>query len=307
MRVLAHIHTFNDGDIIDRTIESVLQQTRPVDGLLIVDNASTDDTLERPSIKHTTVLRHQKNLGTSGTLHTGLSFALEQRYDWIWVFDADSIPEPDALQKLLELYASFPKELKDETAFVASLPRNLKDGWPYHGAVLTAKGLSMARPRLDEKYYLCQVCIWSGALYRLAAVRRIGLPNRDYVLDWGEFEYGNRVMQAGYKGFIDQESVVHHNIRGAPSLNPVEVNLGFAATTVYEFPPIRCYYMSRNMLYFTLYDVAIGRLGLARRVVWTVFKLTANFLLRPRNHGGEIRACFRGIWDGVTGNITNRY
>ena len=35
MRVLAHIHTFNDADIIDRTIEAVLRQTRPVDGILV--------------------------------------------------------------------------------------------------------------------------------------------------------------------------------------------------------------------------------------------------------------------------------
>jgi rhamnopyranosyl-N-acetylglucosaminyl-diphospho-decaprenol beta-1,3/1,4-galactofuranosyltransferase len=46
MRVLAHIHTFNDADIIDRTIEAVLLQTRPVDGILVVDNASTDGTGE---------------------------------------------------------------------------------------------------------------------------------------------------------------------------------------------------------------------------------------------------------------------
>jgi len=50
MRVLAHIHTFNDADIIDRTIESVQRQTRPVDGILVVDNASTDGTLDRPSL-----------------------------------------------------------------------------------------------------------------------------------------------------------------------------------------------------------------------------------------------------------------
>src|SRR5229473_6627927 len=34
VRVLAHIHTFNDADIIDRTIETLLRQTRPVDGIL---------------------------------------------------------------------------------------------------------------------------------------------------------------------------------------------------------------------------------------------------------------------------------
>jgi hypothetical protein len=25
------------------------------------------------------------------------------------------------------------------------------------------------------------------------------------------------------------------------------------------------------------------------------------------NHGGQIRACFRGTWHGVTGNIAARY
>ena len=34
---------------------------------------------------------------------------------------------------------------------------------------------------------------------------------------------------------------------------------------------------------------------------------TAPKYLRPRNHGGQIRACFRGTWHGVTGNIAARY
>jgi len=97
MRVLAHIHTFNDADIIDKTIEAVLRQTQPVDGILVVDNASSDGTLDQPSLKHATVLRLPENTGTSGAVHVGMQFALDHDYDWIWVFDADSVPEPDAL------------------------------------------------------------------------------------------------------------------------------------------------------------------------------------------------------------------
>jgi rhamnosyltransferase len=307
MRILAHIHTFNDADIIDRTIAAVSRQTRPVDEILLVDNASTDDTLVSPSLVDVTVIRHETNLGTSGTVHSGFRYALDKGYDWIWVFDADSIPEPDALEKLLDLYANFPPDRKEEIGFLASLPRNQKDDEPFHGATFTKDGLAVARPQSGREYYACNVCIWSGALYRLNAVRRVGLPNLNYVLDWGEFEYGNRMMEAGYTGIIHQASVLHHNIRGAPSLDPVDIKLWFAVATVYEFPPIRCYYMSRNMLYFLLYDVSRGRLGLGRRVVWTVFKLTANFVLRPRRHRAEILACFRGIWHGVTGNIAARY
>ncbi len=71
MRVLAHIHTFNDADVIDQTIEALRRQTRPVDGILIVDNASIDGTLEQPSVKHATVLCHPENLGTSGAVFSG--------------------------------------------------------------------------------------------------------------------------------------------------------------------------------------------------------------------------------------------
>ncbi len=87
MRVLAHIHTFNDADIIDRTIAAILRQSRPVDEILVVDNGSSDDTLDQLSLQHATVLRHPENLGTSGSVHTGFAYALKQGFDWIWIAD----------------------------------------------------------------------------------------------------------------------------------------------------------------------------------------------------------------------------
>ena len=85
------------------------------------------------------------------------------------------------------------------------------------------------------------------------------------------------------------------------------------------------------MLYFTLYDciegpigllgavawafrgvlwrvrLAPGRSGLKLGVAWQLLLFTLNFLVRPRNHREQIAACFRGIWHGVTDNITARY
>ena len=307
MRILAHIHTLNDADIIDRTVEAMLRQTRPVDGVLIVDNASTDDTLERPSVKHATVLRHPENRGTSGTVYSGLRFALEQDYDWIWVFDADSLPEPDALEKLLDLYASWPRSLQDETAFIACVHYNVQDGMEQHGGVFTRHGFGRVKPEPEERYYPCHVVIWSGCLYRVAAIREIGLPNPDYMLDWGEGEYGYRVMKAGYKGFVYRDAVLHHNIRGFTSLTSVQVKVGPATVSFREFAPIRCYYTCRNPLYFALYDAVGGRSRLFLNAARRVFPLTLNFLLRPRGHGAQIRACLRGLWHGMTGNIAARY
>jgi GT2 family glycosyltransferase len=307
MRVLAHIHTLNDVDIIDATIEAVQRQTYPVDEILIVDNGSTDGTLERPSVKNLTVLRHPENRGTSGAVYSGLRYALEHDYDWIWVFDADSIPEPDALGKLLDLYAGWPQELQDETAFLACLHSNIQDGVARHAGIFTRRGIDQASPGPEARYYLCHFTIWSGCLYRLAAVRQIGLPNPDYMLDWGEGEYGYRIMKAGYKGFTYQDSLLHHNIRGPLSFNRIEIKFGPTAFTLFEFKPIRIYYQSRNMVYFLLYEIEQGNRGLLLRTILGVLRQGVGFMLRPRHHGRHLVACIRGLWHGLTGNISARY
>jgi hypothetical protein len=127
------------------------------------------------------------------------------------------------------------------------------------------------------------------------------------VLDWGEGEYGYRIMKAGYKGFIHQEANLRHNIRGSPSFIVYKRKLGPITVNLYKFPPIRCYYACRNSLYFPLYDIAEWRAWLLLRNVRTHGKITLNFLLRPWNHSAQIRACLRGIWHGLTGNIAARY
>jgi rhamnopyranosyl-N-acetylglucosaminyl-diphospho-decaprenol beta-1,3/1,4-galactofuranosyltransferase len=322
MRVLAHIHTFNDADIIDGTLDAVQHQTRPPDAILIVDNASTDGTLNRTFPEQVSVLRNAANLGTSGAVRIGFGQALERGFDWVWILDADSVPEPDALATLLDLYTGWPSCLQEETAFIACLPLDQSDGQPLHGRLFTRYGRVVVAPEPEQRWYMCHVTIWSGCLYRLAAVRRIGFPNPDYVLDRGELEYAYRVMKASYKAFIHRDAVIRHNIRGAPGLASKHLKVGPITLKFFELAPIRCYYTCRNTLYFTMYDSTDGHLAKLRDlwrlrsrpgrsfmsgVAWQAALLTVNFVLRPRTHGAQIRACLRGIWDGLTGNIAARY
>jgi GT2 family glycosyltransferase len=307
LKVLAHIHTFNDADIIDRAIGAILRQTRPVDGIVVVDNASADQTLERPSLKHANVLRHAENLGTSGAVATGLSFGLEHDYDWVWLFDADSNPEPDALEKLLSVYNGWPEALQHEVGFLSCLPRNVADGMMLYGGTFTTRGLGESVPAPGEHYYRCDFTIWSGCLYRTAVVRQIGFPNPDYVLDWGEHEYAYRVMKAGFKAFIVQDAILHHNIRGDMGVTPVQVRLGPLSIRYLILPPIRCYYLARNCFYFGLYVFKEGGYHLLLSDGKEMIKVTFKYLLHPRRHKQLIFACARGIWHGITGNITARY
>ena len=101
MRILVHIHTWNDTDSIGTALDAVLHQTFKVDEILIVDNGSTDGTAEMAFPDHVTVIRHGLNLGTSGAVKTGLEYAIAHGYDGIWVLDADSLPRSDALGLLV--------------------------------------------------------------------------------------------------------------------------------------------------------------------------------------------------------------
>lgn len=306
MRVLAHVHTFNDADIIDRTIAALQGQTRPLEEILIVDNASADGTLERPSVRNCTVLRHPENRGTSGTVHSGFRYALDHDYDWIWLFDADSLPAPDALERLLDFCASLPRSVQDQIGFLACRSSDIAGQVFFPGAIFSRRGLSWSKPVPGRPDYPCDFTLWSGCLYRLAAVNRIGLPNPDYVLDWGEIEYAYRMTKAGYKGFIHQEAVLHHNIRGQAAVSHTAGDADRSA-----LPPIRCYYNCRNALYFSLYEftegLLAGRLWMFVRLAFGLLVLLVQLVLPPRRHGPHLRACARGIWHGVTGNITARY
>ena len=308
MSVLAHIHTLNDEDVIERSLHAVLTQTHAVDAVLIVDNGSTDGTLKRPFPDNVTLLPQRENLGTSGAVAIGLRHGIDHGYDWVWTFDADSAPRKDALQVLLALYGSFPPELQRETGWVACLPVNVHDGRARQGLRIRPGSYVEVRPEPGRDWYECDVSIWSGMLFRSEAVRRIGLPSADYRLDWGEFEYGYRVGEAGFRGFIHTKSVLDHDIGGAPSAPLIERRIGPLRVPVLAVPPTRAYYYVRNNLYFWLYEYRGPRwriAALARLLKCT--KLVANALLLPRARGRTLAAVARGYRDGLLGRISARY
>jgi glycosyltransferase involved in cell wall biosynthesis len=319
MRVLAHIHTFNEAAVIEQAIAGVELQTRRPDALIIVDNGSTDGTLDRAFPEWATIIRNPENVGVSGSIGNGIRYALEYGFDWIWLLDADAVADPEALATLLDEYASWPSSRQQEAAFIACLPLDQPDNDPRQGCLFTPHGRVVVAPAPDQRCYQCDLSIWSGCLYRLDAVKRIGLPNPDYFLDRGELEYSYRMVKAGYKGFIHQDAIVRQNIRGEPL--PKRIRNGPITLDFFEAAPHRCYYICRNTLYFTIYDSTDGPLAKSRElfrvlatpgrsapsgIAWQTALFTLNFALRPLSHGAQIRACLRGVWHGLTGNIAPR-
>jgi GT2 family glycosyltransferase len=307
MKILAHIHTFNDEEVIDRSLQAILDQTYPVEEILVVDNGSTDATLKRLFPNVVRIIRHEHNLGTSGAVISGMKYAVDHRFEWIWLFDADSAPHNDALEKLVDLYQNFPRELQNQVWLMAGLLIEGGTRKPYHAFNLGPRRLKEVRPNPKEIFYEFDATMWSGSLYKLSAVRKVGYPIADYVLDIGEMEYGYRGRRRGLRAFLHQGSIVEHNIGGQPSRPAKIYKFGPFRVTLFELPPIRCYYLVRNHLYFWLYEYKERNIFTLVYCAGKLAKIMMNFICRPGKNCRQLSACLQGLQDGIWKQIQRRY
>src|SRR5271166_2825867 len=163
MRVLAHIHTHNEAGFIEQALSALQRQTRQPDAIVIVDNVSTDGTLDRTFPPSVTVIRNSVDLGTAGSVGVGLAYALKHAFDWTWTLDADSVPEPDALENLLGFFERLPPAQRQEVFFLACRLADSGGLTDYHPMILTRSGVEFVPFNPDTGYCRCACFIWSGS------------------------------------------------------------------------------------------------------------------------------------------------
>ena len=307
MRVLAHVHTFNDAAVIEQALQALQRQIRRPDAIVIVDNGSTDGTLDRMFPEGVTVIRNGTNLGTSGAIRTGFSHGLEREFDWTWILDADSVPQPHALENLLAFFERLPPSAKEQVCFLGCRATTSSGEAKDQPVIFTEGGGRPASPEIGAGYTRCDCAIWSGSLFRMKAVEKIGLPSADYFTDWAELEYGYRARQLGFTSYMVHNSVLDHDVGRLPGMFPRIYRLGPLAFELYEAPPIRCYYIVRNLIYFWLYQCKDRPPSRVIRNIGRSFQFTATFLIRPLSHRRQAIACLRGIWDGLTMHMERRH
>ena len=100
------VPTFNRAEFLLQSLMSILGQTRPADEIIIVNDGSTDNTLEllKPYEDRVRVLS-KPNAGKAAALNFGLKHATG---DLVWIFDDDDIAAPSALEVLVGLLEANP-------------------------------------------------------------------------------------------------------------------------------------------------------------------------------------------------------
>ena len=197
MKIAAVVVTFNRLSLLKKTVQC-LKSTPSLDTIIIVNNGSTDGTEEWLSEQCGLTVIQQENVGGSGGFHTGMKYAYEAGFDWIWCMDDDVFPASDCLEKLLRQDRAdtgilCPRRMQNGRIFVNECRKvNLSNPFTsLHQQKLSAEGI-------NEPVSIMGM-VFEGPLIKREVVEKIGYPNKDLFIFYDDTDYSYRTVLAGYK------------------------------------------------------------------------------------------------------------
>ncbi len=117
-KVLCVSPAYNEEKTISKVVKGALKYTN---GVIVVDDGSTDSTYKEARKAGATVIRHNKNKGKGIALKTGFKNALETAADIIIVLDADGQHNPEEIPKLLKTMNSEDSDIVVGSRFLGDI------------------------------------------------------------------------------------------------------------------------------------------------------------------------------------------
>lgn len=260
-------------------LSNIARLREQVERVYVVNNSPDDENTSAvlaalADDDGTLVLDQPKNVGVAAGFNAGMRRALDDGFDYVWIFDQDSTVSEGMLSHLLRAFSEGPGEV----AIAGPALRAEETGFLYdadHG----------------QGFGELQTLISSGALFSRTALERVGLHDERLFIDYVDHDISLRARAAGMTVVKAYDTVLDHRF-GAST--PAQ----FFGRRVYlsNYSPMRQYYMSRNRV------IMIRRYGLGKWF-WEdaayVAKSWIKVVLCERGRGAKVRAALRGVVDGL--------
>jgi len=209
MNISAVIPVYNAEQYILETLNSLLNQSHPIAEILVIDDCSTDRSVEivkEFSIKHSKIkiIELPYNQGVSAARNHGI---IESKNDWILMMDADDTVHPDLIKaqitKLIEYSSVQPKPVCVHPAYIQTdLKGRVLSGSEYYGQQLKFKETFGA---LLVRNYIITA---SGLLINRETALKIGCYNVNISLS-EDYEFLLRLSRQGTFVYLEKPYVYY--------------------------------------------------------------------------------------------------
>lgn len=275
-------------DTID-CLASLYKQDYPHFEVVVVDNGSTDDSVQVISriYPNVIVIENKTNYGYTGGNNIGIQYAIENDAQYVWLLNNDTIVESDSLSKLfMAANESVNIGLASPLIYYYDKPSEIQ----FSGNIINwrEKNISVVRDveLLTNKTALKNMALWGTALLiKRDVINKIGILNDKYFAYHEDIEYSSRAIKNGFINIVVPSSKVYHK---------------FAHTSGGIYSPLHCYFMTRNIFFFWMDNLPfLGRLTYLRKYLANSIYLVANLKKTGKNE--SVDACLAGIWSAFRG------
>lgn len=220
-RIAVVICNWNKKDYVIQCVESVLRSDEQDTDIYVVDNASTDGSIQALRERfgdRIVLLENPENKGGAGGFNAGIRHALDKGYPYIHLLDNDIVLDREAIRRLREaLEADSSLGIAGSLIYIMDRPNVLQEmgsnvDWSvfnikqnYHGH-LDAGNL----PAELE----CDVVPACSLMIRREVLEKIGAMDEQYFLYWDDIDLCYRTKLAGYRVAAFSASKAWHK-RGA--------------------------------------------------------------------------------------------
>lgn len=283
LRVAAVVVTYNRLPLLQQCLRALAAQRAHLEAIWVIDNASTDGTQTAVQAMHLENLVYRntgKNLGGAGGFAYGVKKAAMAGYDALWLMDDDTIPEPEALQNLLEC----DRKLEGKYGWLSSRalapdgtdqPMNRQRKTPY----TDVEGYT-------ENQVPAVMASFVSLFLRTDIVKKFGIPIADFFIWSDDWEYTRRISKE-LPCYVASESRVVHAMK-----NPGTVNIATDVPARWE----RYRYFYRNDVVLYRREGIRGWLWLLAKDLWH----TVQVVLDSRgSRCARISIIWKGFAEGV--------
>lgn len=262
---------------LDRTTHSNFK-------VVVVDNGSSNDSVEILSkIENIKFISNKKNLGFTGGNNIAIRYAVDQRFDYVWLLNSDATVEPECLEKLINSATS-----SDRIGMVSPViyHQHSPETIQHCGSRLLDLNSDGVEETIDiptasrwQEETPANMILWGTAmLISIELIRTIGYLDDKLFAYSEDTDYSIRSCNAGYRNLTVFDARIWH-----------------ASTDAFRKPHFY-YYKTRNV--GLMWRKHTGLFGFAR-ICWWNFNRTKQLLTKLQARPELAAACMMGFWDGL--------